>query len=287
MRPIRRSSWPAYPTALQVRARPGLRRRHQPAAGRANRELAVAAGLLASAQLAGCDRSAATPRSATLGPEAPAVVAPLFLHGKGRGAEGCVVMTPPTFLSEEEARQIISEELARSGIEATQEDVEFAEVRVPRRYIRYSCDEDRSNLQRNIVESVEEAQVLSVDFVDVEHQVAVEFVSFDDFHGVGGPIDGSTLVVYDLRETASYLRSQVESTTTGTYIGIFYDPATDPSQFTRWAELDGPPSVTTALKRTFQRHDDEREQLAAEEAERLLRQQVRDFIEWLKGQGVI
>src|ERR1035438_3198523 len=37
-------------------------------------------------------------------------VAPLFIHGEGRGAFGCVATNPPIFLSEDEAKQVIREE---------------------------------------------------------------------------------------------------------------------------------------------------------------------------------
>ena len=48
--------------------------------------------------------------------EGKIVVAPIFEHGTGRGADGCVVVSPPVFLSEEEAVQVIREELAKQGI---------------------------------------------------------------------------------------------------------------------------------------------------------------------------
>jgi hypothetical protein len=44
-------------------------------------------------------------------------IAPVFVHGEGRGAIGCVVVAPPVFLSEEEARQVVVEEFKKIGIE--------------------------------------------------------------------------------------------------------------------------------------------------------------------------
>ena len=49
--------------------------------------------------------------------EAHPVVAPIFAHGDGRAYMGCVAVSSPVFLSEEEALQIIKEELAKEGIE--------------------------------------------------------------------------------------------------------------------------------------------------------------------------
>ena len=41
-------------------------------------------------------------------------VAPIFEHGEGRLATGCIVITPPVFLSEEEGMQILREEFAKA-----------------------------------------------------------------------------------------------------------------------------------------------------------------------------
>ena len=51
--------------------------------------------------------------------QASVLVAPIFEHGKGRGATGCIVIAPPVFLSEEDARQAIEEELKRIKINFT------------------------------------------------------------------------------------------------------------------------------------------------------------------------
>ena len=84
-RPISQYVPPAYPTRREF--------------------LASGAALLLATQ-SGCGRAAGS---------RPAV-APIFVHGEGRGASGCIVMNPPVFLSEEEALQILGEELARAGI---------------------------------------------------------------------------------------------------------------------------------------------------------------------------
>jgi hypothetical protein len=42
-------------------------------------------------------------------------VAPIFTHGKGRGSTGCIVMSPPVFISEDEAIKIILDKLKAEG----------------------------------------------------------------------------------------------------------------------------------------------------------------------------
>ena len=44
------------------------------------------------------------------------MIAPLFIHGEGVGATGCVVITPPVFLSEADACEVIATTLEKEGI---------------------------------------------------------------------------------------------------------------------------------------------------------------------------
>ncbi|OGF48378.1 MAG: hypothetical protein A2231_10280 [Candidatus Firestonebacteria bacterium RIFOXYA2_FULL_40_8] len=46
-------------------------------------------------------------------------VAPVFVHGDGYGATGCIVISPPAYFTEEEAYDVISQELSKYGIAFT------------------------------------------------------------------------------------------------------------------------------------------------------------------------
>jgi hypothetical protein len=107
--PVRKYSQPKYPSRLEIAGRPILLHRHQPPAWRKWPELTGAAGLFLLAEAARLP-AADSPPNASQNPaqaKAVAVVAPIFQHGEGRGATGCIVMSPPVFLSEEEALQVI------------------------------------------------------------------------------------------------------------------------------------------------------------------------------------
>ena len=148
---------PRYPTKLQVAALPDLLARHQPAAWVRKREIAGAAAALLSANLTARslaqDLPPPTPAAqvavsqpaarARLAGDAPAIVAPVFLHGEGRGATGCIVVSPPAFLSEEEALQVIREQLNAAGVELTQFNVEFKAVEIPQRSTKWPGQSDR------------------------------------------------------------------------------------------------------------------------------------------------
>ena len=118
-KPVRKYAGPKYPTRTEVAARPGLLQRHQPPAWRNLPELTGAVGLFLladTARLAAADNPAKDGKTKSPS-QAVAVVAPIFQHGEGRGATGCIVMSPPVFLSEEEALQVIRQEMAAKGVQ--------------------------------------------------------------------------------------------------------------------------------------------------------------------------
>ena len=103
---------------------------------------------------------------------------------------------------------------------------------------------------------------LQVDLRDPDHQVEIEFVNFDDFDRMCGDcagLDFEPHAYLDLKRAASHVSSQVERHGKNVYFGTFYDPMVET----------------------------EDKQYNLIESERLLRLQVKDFIDWLKGQGVI
>ncbi len=285
-KPVKHGRWPAYPTKLEVLATPELLERHQPPAWLSNRELAAAAGVFLAANAAGGGKATTdASNGARLAPDAPAIAAPIFEHGDGRGVTGCVVLNPPSFLSEEEARQIIKDELARYGMQALQEDIAFDGVAVPRRHIRITFDRENPTVSETIVVAPGEEAALSVDLVDSTHQIAVEYVSISDYAFLGGPVyepgTWSSAHRYDFKQTAKFAVQHIRGKPAGAYFGVFYDPLAHVGQFVKWTgkQQQGP--------LPWMWDTDERRQMAEAESKRLLRKQVKDFVDWLKAQGVI
>ena len=123
---------------------------------------------------------------------------------------------------------------------------------------------------------VTRAGQLVLDGFDRKHKVAFEFVSREDFLGWQDPNSrkeglASTM---ELRGTAEMLRSGLTSARHTPWIGVFYEP------------LAAPPLVRPVDwdMQKFLVQIKQAERAAEEEA---LRAQVRDFIAWLKAQGVI
>ena len=268
-KPVRRYRVPAYPTKLQVLADPKVLAQNVPAGWRSGSLIAGAASVFLAANLLGC----ADKKSVTRLPASP-IVAPLFVHGEGRGVTGCIVITPPVFLSEEEALQVITEELKKRGIELSEKNVEW-DVSVPWGRDWTGLRETPTDTEQYLAKDSNERKPLKLDALDPKHKIGVEYVS--KYEGME-PNRGSTVDEYDTAQAAVALsRAVKQEGKKGIYFGVFYDPLGQVEE--RHARAA---SAATALKRWEMARKKVRE-----ESIELLRQQVKDFIDWLKAQGAI
>ncbi|MGD9128680.1 MAG: hypothetical protein PVH19_14990, partial [Planctomycetia bacterium] len=167
------------------------------------------------------------------------IVAPLFEHGEGRGAAGCVVVSPPVFLSEEEAMQIIKEELGKHGIKLDKGgELAGVEMRMPVPNI-YGFSEDEGKTLENPIS-------LNVDGENLDKGIAIEFVSRSDLDALKQKSDldafnkkdadgrwmprtfsmrRSSVQSYDMKSVAKSLIKNVEGKgKRKVYLGVFYDP---------------------------------------------------------------
>ena len=115
---------PGYPVKEEILADPQLLRRI-PSRWEKNAYVMTALGLTVS--LSACGASTEGARGAS------DRVAPVFIHGGGSGAYGCVSVVSPYFLSEEEAFEIIRAEAeSYGGLILTQEAApELKNVKLP------------------------------------------------------------------------------------------------------------------------------------------------------------
>ncbi len=272
-KPVARYRNPVYPSRLQVLADPDLLKHHLPPAWRAVPQMAgsVALFLAVNSTLQAADKKAAGPTGAT------AVVAPIFEHGDGRGATGCVVVSPPVFLSEEEAWQVIGEELAAKGVKMTQRNFDLRGVAIPDRMETFEIK--NNSVTRKTEEG--KGKPYQADAADPKKHVAVEFVSYRDYHRLGGAMSLSTVQSYDFKGVAKSVSEQVaKGAKDKVYFGVLYDPA---SKSDREVLRKNPPKTQAE----WQKYWKDVENTGRGESQRLLRLQVQDFIKWLEGQGVI
>jgi hypothetical protein len=187
-------------------------------------------------------------------------VAPIFGHGEGRGSTGCIVVSPPVFLSEEEGMQIIREELAKHGIRLKQGGV-LKGVRIPMRFREFEVVKKSngfSEFKESVVEVPERSMPVELDGIDSERKVAVEFVSRADYSGLGGPMSLSSVRSYQFKEVAERAAGIIKKQGKDeVFLGVFYDPL---------------------VARMGQ---------GKEGSQKLLRKQAQDFVGWLKKQKVI
>ena len=271
---------PAYPTKLDVLAEPELLARYVPPAWLAKAEVAGALSAFLAVNAAGCADKAKSsqphvdPRLANA-----AIVAPVFEHGDGRGATGCIVVSPPVFLSEEEALQIIEEELTHAGLELSARNVDLPDVVIPRRSEDLVWDAVKGEWRWRLVELSDTGTPLRTNFQDAKRRVALTYVDHVSYCALGGPASFSTVDGYNLKEVAHFVADKLSASGTGGYFGVFYDPLVEFAPVVDWvAAVDG--------KRIRMSWEEEKEH-ALRESKRLLREQVKDFADWLKGQGVI
>jgi hypothetical protein len=134
-----------------------------------------------------------------------------------------------------------------------------------------------------MVESPETGAPLTVDLFDPGRRIAVEYVSRSDDQDLGGPEYGpdvlSTVSSFDLKDVAESVASRVQADATGVCFAAFYDPLCTASPAIDWIS-----QVTGTPRRQSWEEAIESAEL---ESRRLLRQQVKDFVDWLAAQGVI
>jgi hypothetical protein len=239
----------------------------------------VIGALLAAASVAlvaGCgDSDSATHKAA--------VVAPVFKHGEGLDVCRCSPFTASIVLSEDDALLIIAEELRLHGVALSKRSVEMPSVIVSRRERRPGYEWTSGRASGHFVRF---DAPLEFDGVDAERRVAVEFVSCGDYDGLAGPWFNEDPYVWtgpgELQRAAGYVADCVRGQPETVYFGVFYDPLECPLDYDEFSRRHG-----TAGPGRPEPSWDEVEQEARERSVELLRQQVRDFVEWLQGQGVI
>lgn len=202
----------------------------------------------------------------------PCRVAPIFQHGDGRGAFGCEMVAPPTFLSEAEARQVIVEEAKRMGIFFEPETRTLKGVTPP------IFDEYGRLLAADEAEPRQPAPRIKPDGADRRRKVSYIFVSESDLltwqrdTGSKEPVKYS----YNLKQAAQLLGERVCLSQPQEFVGVLYDPVA-------WAPFPRGLSGQAEWQTARQEHEVKSRQLSLDQ----LRAQVRDFIKWLKAQGVI
>lgn len=259
--PLKQYREPKYPTKERVMGNPDILKT-LPQRWKGNFYVGAAFSTLILFSLTACAKNGS---GRTSGNEGEGTNTAIFQHGDGRGSFGCVSVAPPSFLSEEEAFEVIQEEMKSYNIKLEKNGLTLKGVKVP---------ETKYYLYDSTINSTKKRDI-ELDGYDKEKKIAFEFVSREDYsdwqvdQGIRSSVDD-----YDFLSTAKLLQKGLEKENTETKIGVFYDPMSRLSEEDR-KEIVGSEDWSALEKR------------AKDVAREDLKKQVKDFIEWLKAQGII
>jgi len=210
--------------------------------------------------------------------DAAAKVAPIFQHGNGIASSGGVAATRIVFITEEDALRVITDEAAKAGIHFQPSARALDGVPLPvTSEFQSFAQREAGNAKPQSSLPISQPGSLKLDGEDAARKIAFEFVSKDDFATwQGKDTMGSTVSTYDVAGTARVLRQGLDQAVPAAGIyAVFYDPM--------------PPFVpaTKAPAPTSAADPKEQEAATLEKSRELIRMQVRDFIDWLKGQNAL
>ncbi len=276
VKPVKRRKQPEYPTHDYLKEHPELLRL-VPERWRHKRSvlaiLSAAAFLITLAQNQGLTQGKAGSGGSR--------IAPIFVHSEGRGAFGCIVVNPPVFLTEDEARAVIQEEAKKAGLHFLPDGFTIKDVDLP------ATDESLSVPSASLGNRRQKSTIptqrgdLLLDGYESKRNIGYEFISADDFKAWKDRrvFGGSSVSSYDFLHTAGTLRVGLAAKVSTPWTGIFFEPAAHPALAMTAAD-----TLTEAARN---RYWTARRNVGRQVGEEQLRLQVRDFIRWLKSQGVI
>lgn len=227
------------------------------------------------------------------------LVAPVFVrnpqHGTGRASVGGIG-SAVYLLNEDEARQVITDEARRAGVVFKPDRLTLANVNSPVTDI-YAFLRKDPGTPAAPTEDVCKRIPLALDGTDGVKHISYEYVSEMDVErwAASSRSDdqiGCTVSELDMLSTARKLRDKLLAAHPVGCYGVFYDPCITP------ADLSAAPPPASGLSKgedpkigaaghvvlnQYQIQSAAAKTLAKSD----LREQVRDFIKWLRAQGVM
>ena len=196
---------------------------------------------------------------------------------------GCRVINPPVFLSEDEAAKVIQDEARRAGINFSKDGRKLPNIEMPTNARLEIVTKKDGTTEWVPKTDMQVLPSLSLDGFDKKRNIAYEFVSKQDLHAwQTGVTDMGSVGREDLITTAKALASGIAKTKPGGAFGVFYEPLTS------WEEARKKAGLPASGKgNDFNAQEKVMKAAANEIVREQLRAQVKDFIKWLKAQGVI
>lgn len=236
--------------------------------------------------------------------KSPLQVAPIFEHGSGRGAFGCVAVSPPVFLTEAEAREVIEEESRKAGVEFSERGHKLDGVALPVTDEFAFLDKMDEKAGRPLAREKKTSQPgdLILSGWNPDTRIGYKFVAIADFRAWEDKDSdrGCTVSEYDILDAAKRLKTGLRSAKGSGNVAVFYEPAGTARENLRFPEAPARQSKDgkalselekaaqeDASRKAWEEYSINYEKSAKNAGKEDLRKQVRDYLAWLKGQGVI
>jgi hypothetical protein len=229
---------------------------------------------------------------------ATTLIAPILadaLEYDGRGTFGCVAVAPPTFLSEDEALELIRTELEAAGLKLA-EDVPLANVPAPvpagsEELGTAAVDLGVDNMLKDRDWDLRTPPRLAAGdyefgLADTNRAVYVEYLSLEDYDAwMGGSM--SSVSSYDMSKLTHRITEAWRKREAGpkAVVGLFFDPLSsdDRPMVDRSGLNEKQQRLVTNELRERNRKGRDLDATAREK----LRRQVQHFIAFLREQGVV
>jgi len=218
-------------------------------------------------------------------------VAPIFIHGNGTGAIGCEMIVPPVFMSEQEALAIIRNESEAGGLSFGAK---------PPNYIATSNEGSPEDKWQ--ADYVLGNGKVGLDLYDSEKEVAIAYISMKSAGEIYLPDKNgnqmmSSVESFRSKELAELTADDFSRQKGDISVGVLYEPGTNydlvGEYWAKVSELDAKyydEKTNSMLEEYWEKIEEVRQEydiIMKERIEEDLRNQIRDFIEWLQGQGII
>jgi len=203
-------------------------------------------------------------------------IARIFSHGDGSGAIGCMVSSPPVFISEDEARKIIFTALK-------EENIEFNTINTP--VLKFTVRTTVYDFHKKVINLMDKKDItvgVKMDGYNVQNNLAIEYVSAR-LVNILDPYDEmeSSVQRIDTKRTAEKIRDKLIAQGK-VNAAVFYDPITYIDPYTYYEE--SPEAIDRLLSGNAPPPTSKDRPLSSRD---LLKAQVKDFIEWIKKEGII
>ena len=255
IKPVKSYKKPEYPKKESFISLPKLLTKYIPDSWQKNKLLAIALGIFALGNCGDLNNQKMPDFQIADNLNAKTLIAPVFLHGDGLAAIGGIAMTPTVIMTEDDARRIIEDELNKANIILDKKNVTINDVSFDSKIINYK----NNAMEEKVVQA--NKYKLCLDGLDSKHNIGYEFVSIRNYSELGGVNSASTRQEYNLVKVAQGVKDKLQKYGKLNAV-VFYDPM--------------------PVNKKSNYNDKE----LRKESEELLREQVKDFVKWLKKEGL-